>query len=387
MGLFDVFRPPLEARAGAGEPPGASAAVMPPKREALVATDPMSTLTLSAVYRAVSIIQTTAAQMPIAAKRGEVHLDVPLLKRPDQERSQGSFVQQTVFDLALFGNAYWWVTRNAAGNPVNLRVLHPASVSVALYDDSRSPFQKVKYSVNGRDVKRTSIVHLKLTDVPGQALGIGPIQAAREDLHSALRVRAYGNQVFDSGVPSGVLSTDQFLNQEQADAYRDTWETVMAGDRRVAVLGNGMHYDTVMMDPEDAQWLQAQEFSVTNIARLFGIPTLFMAAGVEGTSMTYVNSEQMNRVFLVTTLMQYINPIEDALSELLPRGTEARFKVDALLRSDIQTRTNSYKTLVEIGAMTPTEVRLSEGMDSTPLGDFIAGDGGAESDSLTGAEE
>ena len=76
--------------------------------------------------------------------------------------------------------------------------------------------------------------------------------------------------------------------------------------------------------------------------------------------------EDLGRNYIQTTAAQYLTVIERALDELLPRGQSTRFQLDALMKANVQTRSQFYETLVNLGAMTPLEVRLSEGFPPAP---------------------
>ena len=77
--------------------------------------------------------------------------------------------------------------------------------------------------------------------------------------------------------------------------------------------------------------------------------------------MSYSNIEQDWLSFTRFTLMQYLKPLEDALSETLVRGQQARFNLEGLLRSDTSTRYASYATALTNGFLTINEVRALEG--------------------------
>ena len=115
-----------------------------------------------------------------------------------------------------------------------------------------------------------------------------------------------------------------------------------------------------MLKPADAQWLEVQQFGVTGIARLFGIPATLMLAAIEGTSMTYTNVEQEWIGYVRFTLMTYLREIEDAFSAVLPTGQTARFNVEGLLRTDTKTRYEAHEIAIRAGFMSPDEVRRIE---------------------------
>ena len=359
MGLFTRSKE-VEQRDAAVE-------VLPPPRSSITSVSADEALGLNAVYRCVSILGTTVMQLPVVVRRGVAVVEnVALVRKPDLNISGPEFYQQTTNSLALHGNAFWWVTRNSAGTPQNLQVLDPRWVSVAVDDTSNSVLPKVHYYYRGKKVQRKNIQHLRLFTLPGQPNGLGPIQAARHDLLAAVRLREFGDSVvINGGIPTGVLSSDQFLSQEQADAYRTAWDAAQ-NQRGLAVLGAGLSYAPISLSPSDMQWLENAQFSIAQIARLFGIPGIWLGIGIEGTSTTYSNVEDLGRNYIQTTAAQYLTVIEQALDELLPRGQNTRFQLDALMKANVQTRSQFYDTLVNLGAITPMEVRLSEGFPPSP---------------------
>ena len=342
--------------------PHLSAAVTPPARSQIgTRVTPDQALSMAAVYRAISVISTSISQLPIIAYRDGQPIESKLCERPDIERTAEQFLTEVVHSLALHGNAYLWKSENDAGQVINLTCLKPERVSVVQED--RGPIPRVLYylDINSDSPVNNRIIHLRLNTRPGEPMGFGPIQSAGPDIASALKIRAYGDAYFDVGEPVGVLSTDQTINQAQADSYRDAFSEVMS-QRSVAVLGSGMDYKSIWQDPQQTQFTDVQLANVTMVARLFGIPIQYMAAGVEGTSLTYSNTESLQLTFLQTCLAQYLTPIEQAITEALPRGQNARLKLDALLRADLSTRTTAYQTLHAMGVVSADEIRASEGM-------------------------
>ena len=352
----------VATRAEDSSTPPTPAGVMPPSRDRIETVTPRDALTLDAVYRAVSILQTAALQLTIDVRRGgQVITPTPsLAARPYLDDHLGGFLATTVSDLALRGNAYWRRRRGPEGTVINLEPLRP--LEVLPYRDSRG---RVRYAVAGEDEDLTArdVSHLKLLRVGNDLLGLGPIQAAAATLRGHLDVARYGAEWFRQGeVPSGVLSTDQHLTATQAAEWKAQWKAQRA-QHDTAVLGSGLAYTHLSLKPAEVQWLESQRFNTTAVARLFGIPSRQMLASVEGSSTTYANSEQEDRAFLKYTLMAYLREVELALTDALPRGQEARFNVDALLRTDTLTRFQAHELGVRSGFLTVDEVRATEGLD------------------------
>jgi len=318
------------------------------------------------VYRAVSIHTVAAKQLSYDAYRNGVVLTTDQaptwLKRPDINSTKSAFMEQTVVSMACTGNAYWLITRNDRGVS-NLEVLNP--LDVLIHTDARGNI--AKFSYQGRDYSPNDIQHLQLLRVPGTPYGLGPIQAAQAELRGAIDTRDYaGNWFTGSGVPvGGYLGTDQSLNPELAQQTREAWTAATANRDGVPVLGNGVKFVQTFLTPADAMWLEAQKFNVTQAARLFGVPASLMLASSEGSPQTYQNVSQEWIGYVRFSLMQYLIEIEDAFSQLLPRGTDAHFNVEALLRSDTLTRYQTYQLATgDKPWLLPSEVRAIEGYPS-----------------------
>ena len=108
--------------------------------------------------------------------------------------------------------------------------------------------------------------------------------------------------------------------------------------------------------------IEAQQFDTLEIARIFGVPSSLMMTAIDGNSMTYSNVEQEWLGFVRFGLMAYLRKIEDALTQLTPRGQTVRFNLDALLRSDTTTRYAAHRTALEAGFLTRDEVRAIENL-------------------------
>lgn len=329
-----------------------------------VAVSPDRAIGLVAVYRAVDIIGTSVSQLPVGVWRNGEELtasQVPnLIIKPNLSISRSAFFEQTAVSLAVSGNAYWLLKgRNTPKAAVQeLEVLNPHEV-YPTYENGKKVF-----NYNGKTYQDWQISQLWKTRLPGYDVGIGPIQAAQNELRGALDLRNYADNWFrEGGVPSGVLKTDQVLTEATLALYKAAWDKHQQDSGRgVVVIGSGLNYSPTYLSPKDAQFIESQQFETTQIARMFGIPATYMLAGVEGNSMTYTNLEMVDTQFVRYTLMKYLKEIEEALTDLIPRGQEVRFKVEVLLRADTKTRYESAAIAIGAGILTVNEAREKEGL-------------------------
>ncbi len=354
---------------GPGKPNQAADRVQPPPRDPGDRHVSMGkALTLSMVYRAISIHCISAKQLGIDVSRkdavtgDETEIEAPsIIRRPNPFASRSQFIEQTVGSMAGNGNAFWKLQRDDTSNLRNIEVLNPLDVVIRSDRDGHV----YGYDYRGRQFKPSEIKHLSLLRVPGTPYGLGPIQAAQAELAGALDLRDHAHNFFigPGGQPSGILKTDSALTDASAKSIKDRWDTTQGGTRGVAVLGHGVTYSPVFISPKDAQFIESREFDTTQIARLFGVPASLMLAAVEGNSQTYSNVEQDWIGYVRFSLMQYLIEIEDSLTDLLPRGQRVRFNIDALLRSDTKTRYEAHEIGLRAGFLTPAEVRHMEKLD------------------------
>lgn len=337
------------------------AGVTPPARSSDSLTNDAA-LSLGNVYRAVQILSVAASQLTMDVSRGRDVLPTPsVVSRPDVNSTLGAWLAMTVNSLAITGNAYWRVIRDDRG-PRNVEALDPH----VCY-----PNEDGTLSYKGLTLEANEFRHLALLRRAGRTLGLGPIQAARAELGGALDLRDYAAGWMRSGdIPTGVLTSEQNLNAEQAERYKDRWEN--RDKYGVAVLGNGLTYNPVAIKPEDAQFIENRQFTKTEIASLFGIPAHLMLAAVEGSSMTYTNIASADLTFVRWTLMAYLREIEEAMSAILPGQQTARFNLDAITRPDISTRYKAHKIALDAGWMDVDEVRAIEGLPPRDAPEGIA---------------
>ena len=326
-----------------------------------IGVTPTSALSLVAVSRATSVLETAIMQIPVNVYRGNTQLPTPLwLETPDIENSisQAEWLGTTLTHMAVFGNAYWHIRRGPRGI-VNITNLHPSDVSVSV-DESG----KIYYLYNSKRYSSADIKHLKLYHNASSTalLGEGPLQRHRSVLRSALDLHNYADNWFrTAAVPTGTLTTSEFLSADVAKQNKDAF-VASQQERSIAVLSSGLKYDSIALSPEQAQFLENQKFITRQIAMMFGVPTMYLGMGIEGQGMTYVNGNEDRAKLFQDGLQQYIVRIQQAITDLLPRGQYAEFNLTEFLRPNTKTRYESYAIGLTNNFLTVNEVREMEGM-------------------------
>lgn len=197
----------------------------------------------------------------------------------------------------------------------------------------------------------------------------------RQGEHVARREenRRNGSSFFKNGAqPSGVLEHPGIL--KDPNRVRDNWEAAYGGAsnaHRVAVLEEGMAYKPISLPPEDSQFLETKQFSVTEICRIFRVPPHLVA---DLSRATFSNIEYQSLNFVMHSLTSWLVRIEQGIIKDLLLEEEQdtyfpKFNVDGLLRGDYQSRMNGYATGISNGFLSGAmrSRRRCSGMNWNPV--------------------
>jgi len=265
------------------------------------------------------------------------------------------------------------VFSNTRGEVVNLTVLNPNTVTI-----QRNGLGQLQFLVEGEEKVLTSDEIVYIPDVmkPGEIRGISRIKAMGETFGLALALERYASTFFGQGTNlNGVIEFPGNLTKEQADNLAASFDNRHRGwkkGHRTGVLSGGAKFVSTQTDPERSMLVESRNQSIADVARAFNIPPHLL--GLPGTN-SYASVEQTNLAWITHGLRPIGGKIEGALSPLLRRsaggeGAFIKFNLDGLARADLQSRTASYSTMLQSGAMSINEVRSYE--DLRPIDDTAA---------------
>lgn len=337
----------------------------------------------TAVYACVRILAEAIASLPLsvyqatglgkekAINHNLYHL---LHDEPNSEMTSFVFRETLMSHLLLWGNAYAQIIRDQNGKVLSLYPLLPNKMSVNR--DSRGNI----YYVYTRDSDDTPSLagygEFYLSDhevlhIPGLGfdglIGYSPIAMAKNAIGMSLATEEYGASFFANGAtPGGVLEHPGIVKDPQR--VRESWNSVYQGTKnahKVAVLEEGMKYQSISISPEQAQFLETRKFQINEIARIFRVPP-HMVGDLEKSS--FSNIEQQSLEFVKYTLDPWVTRWEQAMQKaLLLPGEKSqysiKFNVDGLLRGDYQSRMSGYAIARQNGWMSANDIRELENMN------------------------
>lgn len=237
------------------------------------------------------------------------------------------------------------------------------------------------YDYTRRDGVRVRLTQQEVFHLVGLSLdgvsGVSVISYARETMGLAATMERHGAEIFSNGaLVSGVLSHPKRLGPENVQTLRESLEDFRAHGARgggALVLEEGMTYERIGLSSVDAQWIEEQKFTRSNIAMFFGVPP-HMLGDTEKSTSWGSGIEQQRLGYLADVLEDHLTTWEDAINtQLLGAGDldiYARFNRSAAVRGDIKTRWESYIRGLQWGVLSPNDVLAMEDRNPREGGDI-----------------
>lgn len=401
MGLFDRFRRTAEsvpeaAYAGVGvaevaeratyDPPPSSivaaqrAAFLPsmsitPSRWAGWPTDwldptwegasQLSTLADTA-WACLDLNSSVISSMPPYMTRGkQIVPSRPWMRNPDPEKyaSWNDFAKEAFWEYQMGEVFILSMARDFSGYPVRFRVIPSVFVTV----DSRG------FSIGSWTAPPGDMLHIKYARQPGSERGIGPLEVGGARLVAAATMSRHVSGLVESGIaPPYYIKTEKPLTKDQAVGVLDGYIATRAErPGQPAIMSGGSSLDAPpTKSAKEMALVELAQFTESRIAVLLGVPPFLVGLPSGGDSMTYSNVSSLFDFHERASLGPKVSSFMAALGGwALPRGTGNDLNRDAYTRPSAVDRASYYKTLWEIKAITPEEIRTMERMngDIAPL--------------------
>ena len=289
-----------------------------------------------------------------------------LLAKPDPwGRTCFAWKHQMILSLLSRGNAYGLVTSvDSAGWPTAIWWLQPDLVSVF-----EQPGERPRYFYEAREIpswtwarSSGSIVHIGWMVPPGKWKALSPLEVFKATIETGYSAQITARDTYKNGAipPAHFKNVGKTLDPDEADLIKTRFMSTVA-DRSPLVTGSDWDIKTLALPPDQAQFIESQRMTATQIASVYGVPPEKIGGEVGGKSLHYTTRES-NQADLVTfTMMEWFVRIEEQLTALMPRPIDAAFDLDVLLRADLMTRMNAHSVAVASGVETIDEARHNEG--------------------------
>lgn len=342
-------------------------------------------MTQSAFWASVRLLTETVAAMPLDCYETDLgsnvkkpNFDNQLWKllnyKPNRHQTRTEFFESLMLNLVVWGNAY--IVKERLGQRIVSLVVYPSSqVQTQLLDDGSIIYEYTTAQGNKKIFAEETIWHVKLFG--NGIVGLSPLGYAGNTLGLSKNLSDRQNVLAaNGGKTNGILTVDQALKPDQKEAVKKSFAGLQEGNKdELFVLEAGFSYQQASLSPTDMQLLESRRFSIEDIARFMGVPSVL----INDTSATTTwgsGIEQINMGFYKLNLKPYLERIESSIKRhLMPQSdwekVNIEFNFDSLLRADKATRTDSHSKAINSGQETPNEARAAEGLPPLTGGNDI----------------
>lgn len=297
---------------------------------------------------------------------------------PNPELTPIEFKAWIMHSMLFYGDAFCEVERTKSGKVIALWPLLAWRMKV--HRDPKTRAITYNYTTDTGEslpIPKERLIHFR-GYYTGGLVGLSLKRQGRESIGLGLSLEEYAAKIFKRGfLAGGVIKRKDSVTPEAAERIARTFygKEGLEDAHRPQILDEDMDFVPTGVKPADAQMIESRNFQILEVCRVFNIQPhrLF-----ELSRATFSNIEQMAMEFLIYTLGPWMVRIQERINVDLLSAEEqgqyyTEFMPEALLRTDIKTRYESYRLAIQEGIMTRDEVRdrenlnpYAEGLGSVP---------------------
>jgi HK97 family phage portal protein len=304
----------------------------------------------------------------------------PVLRKPNRFQTRIQFFENWVLSKLQRGNAYILKERDNRGVVVAMYVLDPQRVTPKVTPDGAVYYELKADNMAGLEEDRllvpaSEIIHDRFNCLFHPLVGISPIYASGLAATQGLRIQENSVNLFaNGGRPSGLLIAPGKISAENAETLKNEWEAKYTGANtgKVAVLGDGLKFETLAMKAADAQLIEQLKWTAEVVCSVFHVPPYKIGLR----DPTFNNVQALNVEYYSQCLQVLFESIELCLDEGLGIGQGVNtngtvygteFDTDNLLRMDTATQ-------IEVIEKAKSVLTLDERRRKLDFGKITGGD-------------
>lgn len=375
-------------------------------RAAGINVTPETAMRSSAVYRCVTLIAGRLMTAPLCvyertANAPIKHADHDLIRflqvEPNDYMSGPEHVELQAIAILLRGNGYSLIRKARNGVIHDVDYYHPGRV-MPYWSGSSVWYRFTNMDGSTEDVDASRVLHFKGPGLSWDGLrALSMIQHHAQTIGIGMAARDYTARQFENGLlTNDFFSFEEAITDDQRKAFKEYIRkraSGLNGAHNPLILEKGGKWDRLGVSAKDAQLLELLQYSVIDIARLFGVPP-HLVGEVDKSTSWGTGIEQQNIGLDSFTLLPHRERISGELTrKFFPTvGRQLSkyyidFDPEAQLRGDMKSRGEFAKTALGgnqlPGFMSRNEVRRNFGLPPVEDGDELYWPSGGPADPQT----
>ncbi|CAN5369150.1 phage portal protein [soil metagenome] len=290
------------------------------QRAAGMNVTPETAMRSSAVWRCVTLISGVLMTLPLSVyerlpgndrRRVDDHIFNRFLQvEASEEQSGPEFIELQSIATLLRGNGYGLMRQARNGTITDIEYYHPARVLPFRSSDKSIWYRFTNLDGTTEDFHASYVLHFKGPGLAYDGLrALSAISFHAQSIGINLATRDYTAGQFERGL----MTNDYFqfaeqLSKEQREDFKTYLRrraTGVANAHNPLLLEKGGEWKRVAITAKDAQLLELLQYSVVDVARIFGCPPHMIGETSAATSWG-TGIEQMTLGFVKYTIMPHM---------------------------------------------------------------------------------
>lgn len=295
----------------------------------------------------------------------------PVLRKPNAFQNRIQFFENWFISKLSRGNTYLLKQRDGRNVVTRLYVLDPNRVQVLVANNGDVYYQLASDNVAGIEQEiiapASEIIHDRMNCIFHPLIGTSPIYACGLAATQGNKIQENSTIMFGNGSrPGGLLIAPKKIEDADAARVKAYWDANFSGSNRgkIAVLGDGLTFQSLAINPEDAQLIEQLKMTGEIVCTAFGVPGFMVGIG---TAPAHGNLGALLSQYYSQCLQFHIESAELCLDEGLGTGDQlgCEFDLDGLLRMDTEAQYKVLSSGIAGTLLTPNEARFKA--DKPPL--------------------
>ena len=301
--------------------------------------------------------------------------------------SFGSFLMKLVEDILVLDAGCIEKVHTVGGDLTQLWPVDGATITVdgrwELTANPNSPryyqFEQFKKIADLYNDQLIYIMHNPRTNTP---IGWSPVETLVRVIEAELYAENYDFDYLKQLIPEGMIDLGPGVSKPELDAFREYYETDIAGSRSVAIIGGGggpgdeakpgtptARYTEFTRSDNFETRLKYKKYLATKIATVFEMDISAMNIVENVNRANAKTGQEQSDTGLVGLAWALSEPItREILWELDPDHLHG-FVFDGIVPRDEMSQAKIDQIYMQIGVVTPNEIRARDGLPPVEWGD------------------
>lgn len=302
----------------------------------------------------------------------------PVLRKPNGYQTLQQFIENWVISKLVFGNTYVLLERDNRSVVTAMYVLDPLRTKALVAPDQSVYYQIGKDNLSGLEqditIPASEVIHDRWPVTIHPLMGMPPLMACNLAASTSQNIQSQSDAFFHNGArPGGLITSTNVIKKEEAEAVRTRWEDTYRGGGygRIAVMGNGFEYKSIVETAVNSQLVEQLGSAGKIVSTAFNVPAYMVGVGEVPTA--FNTMEIVNYQYYAQCLQKLFEAIEALIDIGLGLADDLciEFDIDNLIRMDTATKIKSYAEAITGGLMKPDEGRAKLNLPKVKGGDAV----------------